>query len=107
MANVYDVGDVARLTMVFRSATVTYSSAGEPVVSLALADPSTVTMEMTTPAGTVTAYTYPASITKAATGIYWRNQSWTEAGEWRRKDTGTGAVAQTDSEVYTVQDQGG
>ena len=105
-ADAYDVGDAARLSAAFRAATITYAS-GVPSSTLALADPTTVTLELTTPAGTTTTYTYAgAGIIKSSTGVYYRDVTWTEAGEWRAKWAGTGAVAQTDSAVYTVQDQG-
>jgi hypothetical protein len=107
-ATVYDVGDAAWLIAAFRAATLSISTAtGLPSTTEALADPTTVTLELTAPSGTPTTYTYPASITKSATGLYYKLVTWTEAGEWRAKWAGTGTVAQTDSEVYTVQDQGG
>jgi hypothetical protein len=103
----YDLGDAARLTATFRAATITYAS-GVPSSTLALADPTTITLELTAPSATSpTAYTYAGGgVSKSSTGVYYREITWTEAGEWRAKWTGTGAVAAVESQVYTVQDQG-
>lgn len=102
----YQVGDAVRLSAAFRAATITYTADGVPSVALALADPTTVELELSSPSGVTTTYTYPATISKASTGIYYVEPvTWDEAGEWRAKWTGTGNVAQVESAAYVVADR--
>lgn len=56
-------------------------------------DPTTVSLTVQSPAGVETTYTYAASITKQATGIYYKDVALSEAGYWTYEWTGTGAVA--------------
>ncbi len=56
-------------------------------------DPSTVSLTVQSPAGVETTYTYSASITKEATGIYYKDVSLNESGYWVYEWTGTGTVA--------------
>jgi hypothetical protein len=59
----------------------------------ALIDPTTVSMDVTTPAGVVTTVTP----TKDATGVYFSDVTLTESGDWtfRIYSTGTGRAAAT------------
>ena len=80
----FDVGDVARITSEFTD------------VDNAAIDPSTVQLEVTTPSGTKTTFTYAgAEIVKDSTGDYHRDVDVTESGVWifRWSSTGTGKAA--------------
>ncbi len=77
----WHVGDVTK-------AQVTFTLNGSA------ADPTTVTLTVTDPAGTATAYTYAdAQITRSGAGVFYRNCSLTSAGSWHFRMVGTGAVA--------------
>lgn len=91
-------------------ATVFYESASELATltnTFAVAgvntDPTAVTLDVTSPSGTTTQYTYPtpATITKTATGVYTKDVACTEDGEWQAVWTGT--VAASDAQVVTWQ----
>ncbi len=85
----YDIGDVARLTAVFRD---------EGGV---LVDPTTVTYEARKPGGSLIAYTYGVGgqLVRVSAGTYRVDQPVDEAGLWnyRFKSTGLGQAAQEDS----------
>jgi len=75
-----NVGDVVRLRAVFTVLNVN-------------TDPTTITLQVQTPSGTTTSYTYAgAQVTKEGTGIYYYNLSVSEAGWWVYQWTGTGTV---------------
>ena len=75
-----NVGDVVRLRSVFTVLDVN-------------TDPTTITLEVQSPSGVTTSYTYAgAQVTKEGTGIYYYNLSVNEAGWWVYQWTGTGTV---------------
>jgi len=75
-----NVGDVVRLRAVFSVLNVN-------------TDPSTITLQVQSPSGVTTSYTYAgAQVTKEGTGIYYYNLSVNEAGWWVYQWTGTGTV---------------
>ena len=75
-----NVGDVVRLRAVFSVLNVN-------------TDPSTITLQVQSPSGVTTPYTYAgAQVTKEGTGIYYYNLSVNEAGWWVYQWTGTGTV---------------
>ncbi len=85
MATVVYVGDSANLTKTFTD------SGGDA------ADPTTVSLTVTTPVGVATTYTYAGGqITKSGTGVYTKAITSTEAGTWRYVWSGAGAVVDTD-----------
>jgi len=91
MANVYDKGDLIRLTATF-------------TVSTTPTDPTTVTLKVKDPSGNVATYTYAlAEITKSSTGIYYKNISLDEAGYWYYQWTGTGAVESVEEDYLMVR----
>lgn len=105
MATVYDIGDTVRLYSAFRAATFSIA-AGVPSATYALADPSTVSLLIETPAGVQTTYTYAAGdVTKAETGVYYRALSLTAAGQYIVRWTGTGTVASAAESTVTVRPQ--
>lgn len=75
-----NVGDVVRLRSVFTVLDVN-------------TDPTTITLEVQSPSGTTTSYTYAdEEITREGAGIYYYNLSVNEAGWWVYQWTGTGTV---------------
>ncbi len=85
-ANLYDLGDLVRVSGAFRNAAGT------------LIDPSTVGFEFRKPDGTITSYVYPthAQLVKDATGTYHVDIDANAAGTWRWRweSTGTGQAAE-------------
>jgi hypothetical protein len=76
--------------------TNTFSVAGS------VADPTTVTLAVTSPSGTTTTYTYPASITKSSTGVYTKDIACSEADTWEYVWTGTGTASDVVAGTWTV-----
>lgn len=68
-------------------------------------DPATVSLTVTTPSQVSTTYTYGAGqITKDSTGVYHKDISCTEAGEWSYLWDGTGAATDVQAGTWTVWD---
>jgi prepilin-type processing-associated H-X9-DG protein len=65
-------------------------------------DPTAVTLAVTDPAGAITTYTHPASITKTAVGIYTKTITATAAGTWVYVWTGTDTAADIAPGFFTV-----
>lgn len=90
MSSLYDIDDVAELGATFRDASTN-----------ALVDPTTLTMTVKRPDGTVTIYTYgtSAEVSRTSLGLYRALIPLTAAGDWgyRWKSTGSGAGAQEGS----------
>jgi hypothetical protein len=79
-ANIYDVGDLVRLSVTF-------------TVSSVDTDPTTVALKVKNPAGVVSTYTYAlAQVAKDATGKYHKDISLNMSGHWRYRWEGTGTV---------------
>ena len=77
----YEVGDLVTLQATFTS------------IDGVVTDPTTVTLSVQDPGGTITAYTYAGlDITKVATGIYRYALSITTPGQWVYRWAGTGTV---------------
>ena len=63
-------------------------------VSSVNTDPTTVTLKVMVPAGTITTYTYAlAEVTKSATGIYYKDIALSTPGTWTYRWIGTGTAA--------------
>lgn len=91
--NVFDVGDVVRVQSAF-------------TVSGTATDPTTVTLSVKEPDGTVTSYTYAAAeITKSTTGVYYKDISIDASGTWSYRWVGTGAVATAEEGQFLVRNQ--
>lgn len=57
-------------------------------------DPTTISLAVTTPAGTTTTYTYAAAeITRTGTGVYTKDIACSEDGTWMAVWTGTGTAS--------------
>ena len=90
----YDVGDA----VVIRTDPVFKDSGGTA------ADPTTVTLNVREPDGTVTSYTYAlAEITRAGAGDYYKVITLDAAGIWSWEFVGTGAVAAATSGSFRVR----
>lgn len=101
--NTYAVGTTVRLWGTFKAASYTVTS-GVPTATYALTDPSTVTLQVENPAGTVTSYTYAAAtVSKNSTGVFYKDVALDTAGDWSYRWVGTGAVAVTGEEFINVQ----
>lgn len=71
----------------------------------ALADPTTVTLYVLDPAGTLSTYTYAeAQITRDSLGVFLKNIVLNASGAWYYRFKGTGAVATAGWERISVID---
>ncbi len=90
MANQYQRNQTVRITGTF-------------TVSGTATDPTTVTLKVKDPAGTVSTYTYAeAQITKDGTGNYHKDVALTLEGYYYYRWEGTGAVAAADEDYLVV-----
>lgn len=88
--NTYTKGQTVRMTGTFK-------------VGGVATDPTTVSLTVETPAGTQTTYTYAlGTVTKSATGIYYKDVALSVAGEWCYGWTGTGTAAGFDDARISV-----
>jgi len=93
MANIYDKGDLVRISVTF-------------TVSGVDTDPTTVALKIKDPEETITTYTYAASeIIKDAVGKYHKDIPINASGRWYYRWEGTGAVV-TAGESYLQARQG-
>jgi len=93
--SVYEKGDYKRFGAEFRN------------LLGALTDPDTVTVKFTKPGGTVLTYTYAATqITRTATGVFHREESLDEVGQWLYSWIGTGQVQEVHNGEFFVSAQG-
>lgn len=80
MANVYDEGDLARISAAF-------------TVAGTATDPTTVTLKVRDPSGNTDTYTYALGlVTKSSTGNYYKDITLDEVGRWYYRWAGTGTV---------------
>jgi hypothetical protein len=67
-------------------------------------DPTAVILKVKDPSGNIATYTYALSeITKSATGVYYKDISIDEDGEWHYNFTGTGTVETADETSFEVE----
>jgi hypothetical protein len=77
----------------------TFTVSGTPT------DPTTLTLTITSPSQTVTAYTYAASqITRTSAGLYTKDVACPEAGTWQYQWVGTGAASDATAGTWEVQE---
>jgi hypothetical protein len=92
MANIYDIGDAVRVKATFS-------------VSGTATDPTTVTLKVKDPSGTISTYTYALSeVTKETTGIYYKDIMFDEGGMWHYRWEGTGTVQAAGEGLLIVQE---
>jgi hypothetical protein len=91
----YDVGDGVRFKCSFKD------------LDDAAADPTTVTALIKDPSGNVETLVYgvDAAVIKSATGIYYVDRTIDEAGIWRHRWTGTGALTVAEESSVSVRTQ--
>jgi hypothetical protein len=66
-------------------------------------DPTTISLAVTTPAQVTTTYTFAAGeITKVSTGVYRKDITCNEDGEWSFVWTGTGTASDAEAGTWTV-----
>ena len=69
-----------------------------------LTDPTTVVLAVKDPAGTTTSYTYAlGTVTKSATGIYYRDVTMATAGKWLYRFTGTGSCIAVSVQAVNIE----
>lgn len=93
MATVYDVGDAPYIVG-------TFTNSGGTLI-----DPSTVTLYLKQPSGSVGTYTYGAggSVTRIGTGTYSYTGTATEAGYWNIRWVGAGTALAALQDRYFVR----
>jgi len=90
----YDISDTVRPRAEFR-------------VGTTLTDPTTITLVITDPSGNADSYTYAgAQITKESLGIFYKDITVDEVGEWKAVFTGTGACAAVVQSRFAVRRTG-
>ena len=92
MTNVYDEGDLVRLTAKF-------------TILTELTNPSAVTLQVIGPDRATGTYAYPATITRPAgtTGIYYRDVSLDLVGRYDYNFQGTGTVQAVGAGKFLVR----
>lgn len=74
-------------------------------VSGVATDPTTVALTITTPSGVATTYTFAGgTVSKDSTGVYHKDVTCSEAGEWQYQWVGTGTATDTEVGTFTVQE---
>lgn len=91
MAGYYRLNEVVNITTTF-------------TVNDVVADPTTVTLAITTPANVTTTYTYgtDAALVRSSTGVYYLNQTASALGLWQYVWTGTGTASTIRESYFTV-----
>ena len=88
--NEYTIGTAVKMTSTF-------------TVSSTNTDPTTVTLQVTDPSGNTDTYTYAGgTVDKDAAGIYSKTITPDEAGYWKYRFVGTGAVVAANSFKFYV-----
>lgn len=89
--NTYDKGDLVRVKATF-------------TVSSVLTDPTTVTLKVKDPDGTISTYTYTGgTITKSSTGVYYKDVSVSNDGAWYYRFEGTGTCQTAAEGMFKVR----
>lgn len=93
MPGAYDIADSVRVTAEFRNN------------SGVLTDPTTVTLKVKTPEGTITTYVYNSGseIVKSATGIYYSDIDITRVGTHHYRWVGTGTIKAAGESRFTIK----
>jgi hypothetical protein len=91
MANTYDVNENVRLFATFRS------TAGTPT------DPTVVRFKYQSPGSTTVTRTYPTSITRSSTGVYYSDLTVSTAGQWIYQWDSSGVVRSSYEKSFRVR----
>lgn len=90
MANRYWQGQAVRLSCTF-------------TVNAVATDPTTVTLKVKDPGGSVVTYTYAlGQVTRSAAGVYYKDISTDETGTWQYQWLGTGTCEAVDEDKFEV-----
>ena len=87
-----DVGDVPQIQVIFTNSVGT------------VVDPTTITLYLAAPTGTIGTYTYPADVVKQSTGTYTYNGTATSAGYWNVRWVGAGAAVAAQQSRYFARE---
>ena len=90
MSNVYDEGDLIRLTAKF-------------TISSELTNPSAVYLQVIGPDRVTGTYAYPATVSVLATGTFYRDVSLDQVGRYDYNFQGTGTVQATAAGRFLVR----
>jgi hypothetical protein len=90
MTNIYDRGDIVRLTANFTD------------INNTVADPTNITLRIKQPDASVAMYSYPGDVTKDSTGIYHFDFAITEAGDHYYRFEGSGSVTTAAETLFHV-----
>lgn len=88
----YDIGDVARVRMVFAVGDVP-------------TNPGTTTLYVRRPSGVVDTYTNISGLVQESTGTFYRDVDCTEAGDWKFFWVGTAPVKLADPGLFKVRER--
>lgn len=92
MANVYDIGDIVRVSVEFKN------------IAGTLTDPTTVTLRYRDPSGVMTDWTVTSGqIVKDGTGLYHADLSPTAAGIWTYRFIGVGNLQAAEEGTFLVK----
>lgn len=86
----YNIGDLIRIQGTFKD------------ISGTVVDPTNITLKVKVPAGTVSTYYYPGTITRTSTGVYYFDFAITASGTHYYNWAGTGAYTVADESSFEV-----
>lgn len=86
----YNIGDLLRLKATFTD------------IAGVEADPTAITLKVKAPSGTVTTYTYPGTVVRQSTGVYYYDFPVTASGTHFYNWAGTGAYTAADEASFVV-----
>lgn len=86
----YNIGDLIRVQ-------ATFKDIGGTVV-----DPTNITLKVKVPAGTVSTFYYPGTVTRVSTGVYYYDFPITASGTHYYNWAGTGAYTVADESSFEV-----
>jgi hypothetical protein len=69
----------------------------------ALANPTTVTLRIQKPDGTIASYTNASGLTSDTTGIWYRDHDIDVAGTWQFRFEGTGTIKATHESAFRIR----
>ncbi len=86
----YNIGDLIRIQGTFKD------------INGTVVDPTNITLKVKVPAGTVSTYYYPGTITRTSTGVYYFDFAITASGTHYYNWAGTGAYTVADESSFEV-----
>lgn len=86
----YNQGDLIRIQATFKD------------LNGNLVDPTTVTLKVKVPAGTVSTYSYPGTVVRSSLGVFYYDLAVSAAGTHHYNWSGTGAYQAADEDSFEV-----